>query len=157
LTISSDLANILEEMSYLTAFVELPHHGSAMTQDSSYFDDQRASIECRILAMPGKQDREQGAVKAENIQESCRLAALIYINMAFRALQPGAAIHTTLTSRLKTLLTQTDLASCWGNLSETLLWVLFMGGAVALRERPWFVSALTIVCSQLKMQSWHDV
>jgi hypothetical protein len=146
-------------LSYLTAFVEFPRHGSNMTQDSTYFDDQRASIEFRILTMSGEEDKQQGTAKAENIQEPCRLAALIYTNMVFRIVPPGVAIYTTLTSRLRTTLMQTDLMSCWGNLGETLLWVLFMGGAVALRGRirSWFVSVLTIVCSKLRIQSWHDV
>jgi hypothetical protein len=130
-----------------------------MTQDITYFDDQRASIEYRILVMPGEEDKQQGVAKAGNIQEPCRLAALIYTNMVFRTVQPSAAIHTALTSRLRTTLMQTDFMSCWGNLSEMLLWVLFMGGAVALqgRIRSWFVSVLTIACSHLKIQSWYDV
>jgi hypothetical protein len=57
LSTSNDLANVLEDMSYLTAFVEFPHRGSTMTQDSTYFDAQRASIQCRILAMPIEEDR----------------------------------------------------------------------------------------------------
>jgi len=159
LSISNDFANVLEDISYLTAFVEFPRHGSNMTQDSTYFDDQRASIEFRILTMSGEEDKQQGTAKAENIQEPCRLAALIYTNMVFRIVPPGVAIYTTLTSRLRTTLMQTDLMSCWGNLGETLLWVLFMGGAVALRGRirAWFVSVLTIVCSKLRIQSWHDI
>ncbi|KIM95653.1 hypothetical protein OIDMADRAFT_148736 [Oidiodendron maius Zn] len=158
LPISIDLANILEDMLRLTTFVEILH-GSAMTQDCTYFDDQRASIEHRILAIPGEQDKEQGIAETKNIQESCRLAALIYTNMVFRELQPSAAIHTTLTSRLRNILIQTDLTSCWGNHWKMLLWVLFMGGAVALQNstRSWFVSILAIACSQLKMQSWHDI
>jgi hypothetical protein len=158
LSTTNDLANILIDMSYLTAFLEAPHRGSTMAQDSTYFDDQRASIECRILAMPFEEDKKQGS-EAENIQEPCRLAALIYTNMVFRELQPSAAIHTILTSRLRTALMQTDWMSCWGNLSETLRWVLFMGGAVALRGRirSWFVSVLTVVCSKLRIQSWHDI
>jgi hypothetical protein len=86
--------------------------------------------------MPGQQD------KAKNVQEPCRLAALIYTNMVFRRIQPSAAIHTTLTSRLRTILIQNDLVSCWENLYEMLLWVLFIGGAVAVQKtiRSWFVS-----------------
>lgn len=158
LPISIDLANILEDMLRLTTFVEILHD-SKITQDCTYFDDQRASIEHRILAIPDKQDKEQGTAETKNIQESCRLAALIYTNMVFRELQPSAAIHTTLTSRLRTMLMQTDLTSCWGNHWKMLLWVLFMGGAVALQKstRSWFVSILAIACSQLKMQSWHDI
>jgi hypothetical protein len=159
LSISNDLADVLEDMSYLTAFVEVPRHGSTMTQDITYFDDQRASIEDRILTMAGEEDKPQGISNAENVQESCRLVALIYTNMVFRELQPSAATHTTLTSRLRTTLMQKNLTSSWGNLSEALLWVLFMGGAVALREsiRSWFVSVLTMVCTQLKIRSWHDI
>ena len=159
LSISNDLANVLEDMSYLTAFVEFPHHDGSISQDSTYFDDQRASIEYRILAMPDEDDKQHGTAKAENIQEPCRLAALIYTNMVFRKAQPSTAIHTTLTSRLRTALVHTDLMSCWGNLGEMLLWVLFMGGAVALRGRirSWFVSILSIVCSQMMIKSWHDI
>jgi hypothetical protein len=130
-----------------------------MTQEITYFDDQRASTENRILTMAAEEDKPQGISNAENVQESCRLVALIYTNMVFRELQPGAAIHTTLTSRLRTSLMQTNLMSSWGNLSEALLWVLFIGGAVSLREpiRSWFVSVLTMVCTQLKIRSWHDI
>jgi hypothetical protein len=78
--------------------------------------------------MPGEQD------KAKNVQEPCRLAALIYTNMVFRRIQPSAAIHTTLTSCLRTILIQNGLVSCWENLYETLLWVLFIGGAVAVKR-----------------------
>jgi Fungal specific transcription factor domain len=157
LSISHDLANVLEDMSYLTTFVEVPHHESTMTEDITYFDDQRASIEDRILKMAGEEEKAEG--NTENIQEPCRLVALIYTNMVFRELQPSAATHTFLTSRLRTALNETHLMSCWGNPSETLLWVLFMGGAIALREpvRSWFVSVLSMVCTQLKIQSWHDI
>ena len=159
LSISNDLANVLDAMSSLTAFMEVPRHGSTMTRDIAYFDDERASIEDRILAMAGEEDKPQGVSYTENVQEPCRLVALIYANMVFRELQPSSATHTTLISRLKTTLMQANLMSCWGILSEALLWVLFMGGAVAQRDsiRSWFVSVLTMVCTQLKIQSWHDI
>ena len=146
-------------MSCLTAFLEPPRHHTTATQDIICFDDRRASIECRILEIPSEDGESRGTSTTHSIQEPCRLAALIYINMAFRELPPRAAIHTSLTSRLRAALRQTDLTSCWGTLSETLLWVLFMGGAVALQEPigPWFLSALTMVCTRLKLQSWHSV
>jgi hypothetical protein len=145
-------------MSYLTAFIEVPRQGST-SKDITYFDDWRASIEYQILTMAGEEDKLQEISKAEDIQEPCRLVALIYTNMVFRELQPGAAIHTTLASRLRAALMQTNLIYCWGNLSETLLWVLFIGGTVAAQEpiRSWFVSVLTTVCCQLKIRSWHDI
>jgi hypothetical protein len=159
LSISHDLANVLEDMSYLTTFVEVHHHESTMPEDIIYFDDQRASIEDRILKMAGEEEKAEGISNAENIQEPCRLVALIYTNMVFRELLPSAATHTILTSRLRTALVERHLVSCGGNLSETLLWALFIGGAVALGElvKPWFVSVLGMVCTQLKIQSWHDI
>jgi hypothetical protein len=146
-------------MLYLTTFVEVPHHHSTMTEGITCFDDQRASIEDRILKMAGEEEKSEGISSAESIQEPCRLTALIYTNMVFRELQPSAATHTILTCRLRTALVETHLVSCGGNLSETLLWVLFMGGAVALDEllRSWFVSVLSMVCTQLKVKSWHDI
>ncbi|KIM94222.1 hypothetical protein OIDMADRAFT_21447 [Oidiodendron maius Zn] len=150
-------------MAYLTAFVDAPRPISHMAQeftfrDMTYFNDQRASIEYRILTMAGDEDKRQGMGKAQNVQGPCRLAALIYINMVFRELQPRAAIHTTLTSYLRAELMQMNLVSCSGNLGAVLLWILFVGGAVAVEEpiRSWFVSTLTLVCSQLELRSWHD-
>ena len=150
-------------MAYLTAFVDATRPISHMAQDvtfrdTTYFNDQRASIEDRILTMAGDEDKRQGICKAQNVQEPCRLAALIYINMVFRELQPRAAIHTTLTSCLRAELMQMNLVSCSGNLGAALLWILFVGGAVAVEEpiRSWFVSTLTLICSQLELQSWYD-
>jgi hypothetical protein len=157
-SISKGLADVLEDMSYLTTFIKVPRQGS-IAKDITYFDDWRASIEYRILTMAGEEYKLQGNSRTLDIHEPCRLGALIYTNMVFRELQPGAAIHTTLTGRLRAELMQTNLISCWGNLRETLLWVLFIGGSVAVLEpiRLWFVSVLATVCCQMKILSWHDI
>lgn len=154
-SISIDLANVLEDVTYLTSFVEEHRHGSPMIQDITHFDDQRASIEDRVLMMVGDAHELRGISKAQNVQEPCRLVALIYTNMVFRELQVGSAIHITLTRYLKIELMQINRMSCGTNLSEVLLWILFLGGAIAAEEptRSWFVSAVALLCSQLKLWS----
>ena len=156
-SISKDLVNILEDMSYLTAFLELPSQSSTGTQQIHYFDA-LSLIEHRILSLSTGNDTQYGAINSGKIDETCRLAALIYINIVFRELQPTSAVHATLASRLRISLIQTDFKSCWGTLSEALLWILFIGGSVAMQEptKSWLMSALENVCSHLKLQSWCD-
>ena len=154
-SISKDLVNVLEDMSYLTSFLELPGQSSTGTQQMRYFDA-LSLIEHRILSVPIGNDTQYGAIDGGNIDETCRLAALIYINIVFRELQPNSAVHATLTNRLRISLMQTDFKSCWGTLSEALLWVLFIGGSVAMQEptKSWLMYTLENVCSHLKLQSW---
>ena len=154
-SISKDLVNVLEDMSYLTSFLELPGQSSTGTQQMRYFDA-LSLIEHRILSVPIGNDTQYGAIDGGNIDETCRLAALIYINIVFRELQPNSAVHATLTNRLRISLMQTDFKSCWGTLSEALLWVLFIGGSVAMQEptKSWLMFTLENVCSHLKLQSW---
>jgi hypothetical protein len=158
--ISDDLVDILQDMSCLTAFVESFRCGSTMTEETFvYFDDARTSIEFRILCLPGKEKKQHGGTEADNIQESCRIAAIMYIKVEFFQVERTVPLHVSLTEQLRIALMQTNLLSCWDNLAELLLWVLFIGATVALRgpTKSWLLVVSKMVCSYLKMRSWHDV
>jgi hypothetical protein len=147
-------------MSSLTAFIESFRSGSIMTEEALlYFDDERSSIEFRILCLPGKDKKQHGDTEANNIEESCRIAAIIYMKIVFCQVEPAAPIHISLSNRLRIALMQTKLQSCWDNLSELLLWVLFIGATVAQRgpTRSWLLVVSKMVCSYLQKLSWHDV
>jgi hypothetical protein len=159
-SVSDDLVDILQDMSYLTAFLESFHSGSIVREESLlYFDDERSSIEFRILCLPGKKKKRHGDTEADNIEESCRIAAMIYIKTVFFQVEPTAPIHISLVDRLRIALMQTNLQLCWNNLSELLLWVLFIGATVAQRgpTRLWLLAMSKTVCSYLQKSSWHGV
>jgi hypothetical protein len=120
-----------------------------------YFDA-LALIENKILLVPIPEATQHGAMNVENIDETCRLTALIYINVVFRDLHPHSAVHNTLTDWLKISLMQTNAMSGWANLSEALLWVLFIGSSVSMQEptKSWLMSVLENVCSRLQLRSW---
>lgn len=159
-SVSDDLVDILQDMSYLTAFLESFHSGSIVREESLlYFDDERSSIEFRILCLPSKKKKRHRDTEADNIEESCRMAAMIYIKTVFFRVEPTAPIHISLVDRLRIALMQTNLQFCWDNLSELLLWVLFIGATVAQRgsTRSWFLAMSKTVCSYLQKSSWHGV
>jgi hypothetical protein len=159
LFVRMDLVDILQDMSYLTTFLESLRFGSNMTEETFlYFDDARSSIEFRILCLPGKK-KIHGDTETDNIEESSRLVALIYVKVAFFQVEPTAPIHVFLSNRLMIALMKQNLQSCWENQSELLLWVLFIGGSVTQRgsTRSWFLAALKMVCSYLHKSCWHDI
>jgi hypothetical protein len=157
-SISQDLINILEDISYLTSFLALLRQSSTVSEQRRYFDA-LALIEQRISILPIEEATQHGAINVEPIDVTCRLTALIHINIVCRELHPNSAVHTTLTNRLRISLMQTNAMACWSNLSEALLWVLFIGSSVAMQEptKSWLMSVLENACSHLQLRSWYNV
>jgi hypothetical protein len=121
--ISPGLIRILQDMSNLTSFLDSFRYGSIMSEESFLnFDNERISIESRLLCLPGKaQVSHHRDAEAYHIQESCRIAAIMYMKVAFYQVEPTAPLQISLVSRLKIDLMQTKLTDLLARAVRTAL------------------------------------
>jgi hypothetical protein len=89
----------------------------------------------------------------------CKLTALIYSNAVLIALPANRGWHIRLSSRLKHLLEQTSCQSWRDDMSDFLLWSLFVGGLAASRSpaRDFFEESLRVLLARKGLTLWSDV
>lgn len=123
------------------------------------FSDRRASVEYRLTSMSSTDGILKPADDHRYIQESSRIAALLYANRVLRAMPNNAAMIGQLLHLLMRCLQRTNLDRRWGKYSELLLWVLFLGGTATTTaaDHIWFVTQVTILAAALKLKSWMEV
>jgi hypothetical protein len=111
-SVSIDLIDILQDMSYLTEFLGSLNFRCNMTEEAFLcFDDARSSIEFRILCPPGTEGKT-GRTETDSIEEACRIVAMIYMKVAFFQVEPTAPIHISLANRLRIALMKSNLETC---------------------------------------------
>jgi hypothetical protein len=100
----------------------------------------RTNIDHRLLSYPFTHPDDTSTP----IQETIRLATILYSTAHYNVVQPSSAVARSLITDLKTALEQTNLRDCWGESTNALLWVLLLGAHLSAgqAERPWFVTAL---------------
>jgi hypothetical protein len=151
--LSGSLIALLRNLHTMTALLEtslaFPEH------DMLVYDRKRASIQHRLADLPIPSE----AVESYHTTESCRLAAVIYSNLALWGFQPPMNLYGDLAKILQAALKATDRVGHWGIWSDILLWTLFVGGYAAFEreERTWFSRMIREVLQGRGLRPWLAV
>lgn len=152
----SEMVFILSNMWSLNDTLESAHHNRFSALEMMSFDDERTRNEYQLLSLRTKPNPTVPPAGLGDIQECCRLAALLYANTVFREIPPVSVCLTSLPDQLKRALMRTRLGSCWEEHAKVLLWVLYLTASVVVTRpvREWFVSLLGEVSGRLGVQDW---
>lgn len=120
--------------------------------DMLVYDRKRASVQHQLADLP----IPPLAVESYHITESCRIAAVIYSNLALWGFRPPMNLYGDLARMLQAALQATDRADHWGTWWDILLWTLFIGGYAALKreERMWFSRMIREVLQERGLRHW---
>lgn len=156
--LTAEMVVVLEDMISLSFTLDSYHGISISAQEFKSFTHRRAGMEERLQLLHTRPVSRIDVSSIGDMQECCRLAALIYTYNVFRVMPPASAVHKRLTDQLRLALTHTALASLWEEHIETLIWITIMAGAVATDAavRHWYVSLICRICGQLRIESWRD-
>jgi hypothetical protein len=163
--LSQDLIGVYKDMSTLTAILNLKPDLSEA--DMLVYDRKRASIQHRLASMHMStsdmtEDGSEGQRESKvYMQESCRMAGILYSNMTLWGFQPPMHFCGDLAIILKQALLRTDLETFWNGdvWEDILLWILFLGGYAALKrpERVWFLELLAKMEKERQFRRFEDV
>jgi hypothetical protein len=163
--LSEELVGIYWDMSTLTAILNLKP--DLLETDMLVYDRKRASIQYRLASMhfPRSSVTEaESEAQSESkvyVQESCRMAGVLYSNMTLWGFQPPMHFYGDLAIMLQQALLRTDLEMYWGGgvWEDILLWILVLGGYAALNrpERVWFVELLAKIGMERRFWGFEDV
>jgi hypothetical protein len=147
-----DLLSLTNEMNW--AQVKVMNQTNMLS-----FSDRRASVEYRLTSISSTDGILKPADDHRYIQESSRVAALLYANRVLRAMPNNAAMISHLLHHLMRCLQRTNLENRWGKYPELLLWVMFLGGTATTTtaDHIWFVTQVMTLAAALELRSWSDV
>lgn len=113
---------------------------------------ERQAITGRFKALPSITDPNQ-EIFADNVHESCRLAAEITLRaIESRTFFSAAAAVTALLPDLAAALRKTDLSDMWGHMAGVLFWVVLTGQVASKAGKPeWAFMGATHMRSLLYM------
>lgn len=156
---SSSIVPILQELISLAAEIQSIQTTRPSDHDLMLFTARRSWIEWKLSTLLFSHNSSNTETATTHIENCCRLAAHIYINIVLRLMPPAAAVFTYLADELKDALKQTNLKSLWEGNAELLMWILFQGGAAATDEKTkdWYLSHLVPVFKYLWLQTWAEV
>jgi hypothetical protein len=155
LILSNDLIDALRS---LLAITKLLNTSPKLSEnDMLVYDRKRAIIQHQLsdIAIP--------PLSADffHITESCRLASVIYSNLALWGFTPPMKLFGDLAKMLHNALqaTREREVGDWGTWWELLLWTLFIGGHAMLGrpERIWFSTMIREILRRRNLISWASV
>jgi hypothetical protein len=163
--LSDDLVGIYLDMSTMTVILNL--NPDLSEEDMLVYDRKRASIQHRLASLgitPVRAEDVESETQSDikiYVQESCRMAGVIYSNMTLWGFQPPMHFYSDLAIMLKQSLLCTNLETYWGGgvWEDILCWILFLGGYAALNrpERAWFVDLLAKMGFERRFGEFGDV
>jgi len=155
---SEDMLNTVRDMRESTLFKEyvVDNELGPSFPGSDIMAIKRMHIVHRLLTF---HPRGSSAASRSEMEEACRIALLVFWNANLMLHQPSSAIFRSLTEQLKRALEATDMRFFWTPLSDTLLWILFLGAHISLgqKQRPWFVMQIARGAQILHLQDWTEV
>lgn len=123
----------LHGMSYmLDLYIRQPSKIGAIQRE--FFEDTFAGVQHNLISFPYPTDTEAIQSIAYYHQNCWRLAAMIYLNTAIRALSPISVMVQSLVTQLVSSLRLSDLPRVWSSSPEVLMWMAFMGRYAAMNE-----------------------
>ncbi|MCJ1403859.1 hypothetical protein MMC11_007082 [Xylographa trunciseda] len=113
------------------------------------FTKKRTFIEYPLLSLPFTH------LALSPLEDSIRLAGIIFSNCVFRNYPPSSDIHVSLLMQL-----QASLSFFNPSLSNAILWIAVTAGSVTTYENPalrsYFGALLRSVCEELGIHAWHE-
>jgi hypothetical protein len=162
-----EIFGLIAELRKLTDLKQLLDNSDTSTiADIMAFDTQRNTLEERVLSLQYTFSTTKGLGFGDIFLDACCIATSIYMSLAFRnfhATLPNlcASKHDLMAAILKaeTLYASlSDLPESDFPYAESLLWVLFVGGNLALEpsETMWFANRLALVVPWTQVRSWEE-
>lgn len=151
----SDFTSLTQELVALTIELESVQFGTRSSASWLQFSNRRTAVESRLIYM-AREDRSEISKDSYGIKESCRLAALLYVNMMLRQLPLNSACIVKMCENLRNALEKTRLDIAWGSKSEYLWWSLFIGRTASTTQvgTLWYLSHMMIVAPMLNIIDW---
>lgn len=143
----------------LTITIDCHHRGVKQITDQTKFIDRRNSIQHQLLSLPFGSDLKEGELGSRSVYECVRLATLIYSVGVTFPLPTMTGVFRRLASRLMIELEASRHDPAWVSTSQSLLWVLVLGGIAAqgTEHRSWYVQNLLLVSSASKVLTWRQI
>ncbi|KAL9118670.1 MAG: hypothetical protein Q9187_004783 [Circinaria calcarea] len=136
---------------------------NATTTEIMAFGSVRSSLEHQLLLHP-KHGGDYGARTSQDgyLEESCRVAALIYIEAALRGFRPKFTVPKFLKHKLMEgyeRRRQIDPNVVGETSSGVLLWILCTGAILSLNdmEKAWFAGNIIRAMTRARLESWQVV
>ena len=164
----NDIFGLIAELRKLTDRKKsLDSSNTSTIADIMAFDTQRNALEERVLCLQYIFSTTRDLGFGDMFVYACCIAASIYMSLAFRKFHSTlpnlrASKHDLMAAILKaeTLYASlNDLPESGFPFAESLVWVLFIGGSLALdpSEATWFSNRLSLVVPWTEVRSWEDV
>jgi hypothetical protein len=157
--LTSDLVNVLRDMSHYNAMVGAHSQGMMPSPDMAVLADKRNLTQHRLLSLPSAYDFEEQFFAVHKTYESTRLAAIMYSLLVLFPLPAATAPFTRLAQMLKTALVDSELKTSWRRAPKLLLWILVVGGVGSMNtpDRSWYVAALCWLTAAVGIKRWEDL
>ena len=157
------LSIAFRDIRYLT-FAVTAQGQSYTAMDLTTFNRIRTAVEYHLLSLK-QQTRGTETTELDCQLEICRLAALIYVQLALHLFLPAYAVMRSLKRQIISSLKEKEkhrIGEGMASRPSLLLWALFMGGILSLdeREEKWFAQRITQqirttgITTWAQMQSW---
>lgn len=148
--ICQDLHDVFAEIQALGRFFDIWKRGEAVFLDlvNDFCEMRIVAVETKLSSMSF--DESDG--KTGLVQESCRIAALLFINTFFWLWRKWNNMLGPLVAHLKRTLGTARLVGCWNEIpSDLQVWVLFLGRYAANQPDgvAWFEHRLTSATQRL--------
>lgn len=154
--LSPDMIQTLNDLHELTQRWKATYSG--LKSKDSISTNRFALIERRLSLNPSPSTvSAQSQLSPFQVQESCRLAGLIYFRALFRNIPFSSSENVVAMQGLRVALENTILSG-WDGAPGLLLWALLVGTAAARSksEGTFFAGHLSTTCFCL-VAKWHDV
>ncbi len=163
-SIPGNLLLIFCDLRILIAVLNRFKYGiEASTNDMMAFSRMRSTVEHRLLSLEERQESVSGQLKLDDyVYDSFVVGIQIYINLVLRNYGPDFALLRTLKRKLMGLLYkhgELSESKSHGSVGIVPLWILLMGGMVALNaeETTSFAQFIAKTMRQSALQGWPEV
>jgi hypothetical protein len=157
----NEIPQILFEIRHLTLVVERFRRSRGATPTEMLaFSKARSSLEYRLLLM---QPFDEVEGHGHNyVFKTCRIAAIIYINLVLQEFDPAFRVLSKLKDKLMKVVTIAEYAieaTLCNSEASLLLWAMFMGGLVSESdyERGCFAQTIAKLMILLDIRKWKEV
>jgi hypothetical protein len=152
----NEIWSIFNTLRNLTIELESIQQGDTSSNLWVQFNSQRTFTEYLLVNMNTYESATNPAEGFCHIQESCRLACLLYMNVILRQLPPTSACVGKLTEFMRRSVEKTDLSLGWKDRSDLLWWALFLGltASTSRSETLWFLSHSAVLAPSLEIFDW---
>lgn len=162
-----EIFGLIEELRKLTDLKKtIDNSNTSTVSDIMAFDAQRNTLEERVLCLQYTFSTTRGLGFGDIFLDTCCIAASIYMSLTFRKFSKTFPNLRTLKQDLMATILKAealyaslpDLPDSDFPYAESLLWVLFVGGSLALNESEtaWFANRLTLVVPWTQVRSWEE-